>query len=219
MIEEAWESIIAMDEKDPDHMADELGDLLFQIVFHASIGKSFDEYTMDDVISHICNKMIHRHPHVFGDVQLSTPQDVADRWETIKRAETGSKTVSDSLNDVSPAFPALKYAIKVNKKALQLPAYREKPDSVISRMRALTLKLLNQDGSLSDESVGNLLFACTLLCHLYNKDAEMILHKSVDRFKERFAAMEMDITSKGKSLESLTFSDLCVYLGYVEEGN
>ena len=174
---------------------------------------------MDDVISHICLKMIHRHPHVFGDVHVSTPQDVADRWETIKREETGSKTVSDSLNDVSAALPALKYAIKVNKKALQLPAYRENPDSVIARMRALTLNLLNQNGSLSDESVGSLLFASTLLCHLYNKDAEIILHKSVDRFKERFAAMEMDTKLKGKSLESLTFSDLRVYLGYVEEGN
>ncbi len=219
MVEEAWESIIAMDEKDPDHMADELGDLLFQIVFHASIGKSFDEFTIDDVISRICEKMIRRHPHVFGDVRAATPQDVADKWETIKRAETGSQTVSESLNDVSPALPSLKYAIKVNKKALQLPAYREDPAALSARLRDLSGRLLNPDGSLSEENMGELLFLCTLLCHLCGRDAEIILHKTVDRFKERFTAMENDVVSKGKSPESLTFSDLRVYLSHVEERN
>lgn len=219
MVEEAWESIIAMDEKDPDHMADELGDLLFQIVFHASIGKSFDEFTMDDVISHICDKMIHRHPHVFGNMHADTPQEVSDRWETIKRAETGSKTVAESLNDVSPAFPALKYAIKVNKKALQLPAYREDPAMVAARIHGISARLMNQDGSFSDAAMGDLLFLCSLLCHLCGYDAEIILHKTVDRFKERFAAMEKDLLSEGKLPESLTFSDLRVYLDHTEEGN
>ena len=111
MVEEAWESIIAMDEKDPDHMADELGDLLFQIVFHASIGKAYDEFSMDDVISHICAKMISRHPHVFGQMKMSTADEVLDRWESIKSAETGHKSVRASLEDVSPALPSLKYAI------------------------------------------------------------------------------------------------------------
>ena len=217
MVEEAWESVIAMDEGDPDHMADELGDLLFQIVFHASIGKAFDEFTMDDVISHICAKMIQRHPHVFGSAHFGSSQEVADQWETIKRAETGSKTVSESLNDVSPALPSLKYAIKVNKKAMQQPAWRCDPEAPAERIRDLAEGFAASGGAFSDENMGSLLFLCTYLCHLKGRDAEIILHKTVDRFKKSFASLEKKGFFTEKSPESLTFPELCVYLKHVGE--
>ena len=217
MVEEAWESVIAMDEGDPDHMADELGDLLFQIVFHASIGKAFDEFTIDDVISHICAKMIKRHPHVFGSAHFGSSQEVADQWETIKRAETGSKTVSESLNDVSPALPSLKYAIKVNKKAMQQPAWRCDPEAPAERIRDLAEGFAASGGAFSDENMGSLLFLCTYLCHLKGRDAEIILHKTVDRFKKSFASLEKKGFFTEKSPESLTFPELCVYLRHVGE--
>lgn len=217
MVEEAWESVIAMDEGDPDHMADELGDLLFQIVFHASIGKAFDEFTMDDVISHICAKMIKRHPHVFGSAHFDSPQDVADQWETIKRAETGSTTVSSSLDDVSPALPSLKYAIKVNKKAMQHPGWRTGVPELTGAIRDLSSRLTGNDGTVDNRVMGKLLFLCTYLCHVGNFDAEIVLHKTVDRFKKSFAALENNGFFKEKSPESLTFSELCVYLNHVEE--
>ncbi len=216
MVEEAWESVTAMDEGDPDHVADELGDLLFQIVFHASIGKAFGEFSMDDVISHICTKMIQRHPHVFGDAHFASPQDVADQWETIKQAETGSKTVSDSLDDVSPALPSLKYAIKVNKKAMQLPAWRSSPSELSGIIRNLAGRLVSSDGRMDDREMGDLLFLCTYLCHLSGRDAEIILHKTVDRFKKSFSTLEKSGFFTEKSPESLTFSDLRVYLNHVE---
>lgn len=217
MVEEAWESVIAMDEGDPDHMADELGDLLFQIVFHASIGKTFDEFTMDDVIGHICAKMIQRHPHVFGSAHFDSPQAVADQWETIKRAETGSRTVSDSLDDVSPALPSLKYAIKVNKKAMQLPAWHSTPAELAGAIRDLASRLVGPDGTPDERMMGKLLFLCTYFCHLGGFDAEIILHKTVDRFKKCFTALENRGFFTEKSPESLTFSDLRVYLNHVEE--
>ena len=217
MVEEAWESVIAMDEGDPDHMADELGDLLLQIVFHASIGKAYDEFSMDDVIGHICAKMIQRHPHVFGSAHFDSPQAVADQWETIKRAETGSRTVGDSLEDVSPALPSLKYAIKVNKKAMQQPAWRTTPAELAGAIRDLAARLTGSGGSLNEREMGKLLFLATYLCHLSGVDAEIILHKTVDRFKKSFEKLEKDGFFTEKSPESLTFSELCVYLRHVEE--
>ena len=217
MVEEAWESVIAMDEGDPDHIADELGDLLFQIVFHASIGKAYDEFSMDDVIGHICAKMIQRHPHVFGSAHFDSPQDVADQWETIKRAETGSRTVSDSLDDVSPALPSLKYAIKVNKKAMQSPAWRSDPAELAGVISGLTSRLIGPDGSPDSRVMGKLLFLCTYFCHLAGFDAEIVLHKTVDRFKKCFSALENRGFFAEKSPESLTFSELRVYLRHVEE--
>lgn len=218
MVEEAWESVIALDEGDPDHIADELGDLLFQIVFHASIGKACGEYSMDDVISHICAKMIKRHPHVFGAGHFDSAQQVADQWETIKRAETGSRTVSESLDDVSPALPSLKYAIKVNKKAMQQPAWRANPAVLAEAVREQVAALAEEAsaGAVAPESMGRLLFLCTYLCHVCGLDAEIILHKTVDRFKKSFKALENKGFFEEKAPESLTFLELCVYLKHVE---
>lgn len=219
VVEEAWEAVNAIDEHDPDHLADELGDLLFQIVFHASIGKAYGEFDFSDVVTNICTKMIHRHPHVFGDTRVSTSSEVSDRWEEIKRQETGSRSVSESLNDVSPGLPSLKYAIKVNKKAQQVPAWRRDPADIASQIRGLSGSLLNADGSLDENAMGKLLFLCTHLCHRSERDAEIILHRSVDLFKDAFSRMEINVVSQGKALDSLTFDEICIYLNKAEAGN
>ncbi len=219
MVEEAWEAVNAIDDNDPDHLADELGDLLFQIVFHASIGKSFGEFDFADVVTNICTKMIHRHPHVFGSKHVSSPDEVSDTWEEIKRQETGSRTVSESLNDVSPGLPALKYAIKVNKKAQQLPSWRRNPSDIADEIRSLSGLLLTADGSLDEKAMGKILFLCTHLCHRTDRDAEIILHQAVDRFKSAFSRMENEVKSAGKAPETLTFEEICIYLNKAEAGN
>ena len=219
MVEEAWEAVNAIDDNDPDHLADELGDLLFQIVFHASVGKSFGEFDFVDVVTNICTKMIHRHPHVFGSKHVSSPDEVSDTWEEIKRQETGSRTVSESLNDVSSGLPSLKYAIKVNKKVQQLPSWRRNPADIAEEIRNLSGLLLAADGSLDEKVMGKLLFLCTHLCHRSDRDAEIILHQAVDRFKSAFSRMENDVKSAGKALETLTFEEICLYLNKAEAGN
>ena len=114
MVEEAWEVVSAIEEADTDHLADELGDVLLQVFFHASIAESFDEFTMTDVVSDICQKMIRRHPHLFSrSAAEAVRTDMTASWEALKRQETGSRTVGESLSDVSPALPSLKYAIKL----------------------------------------------------------------------------------------------------------
>ncbi|MBR0391692.1 MAG: nucleoside triphosphate pyrophosphohydrolase [Oscillospiraceae bacterium] len=217
LVEEAWEAVNAIDAGDMDHLADELGDVLLQIVFHASIGKSFDEFTFTDVVTDICRKMISRHPHVFGNEQIDNPDSVSDRWETIKRHETGSKTVGESLEDVSPGLPSLKYAIKVWKKAMSLEGFRRDPRLIQQDIQKISGRLLNSDGSLDPRSLGFLLFYCTELSHRSGHDAEILLHETVDRFKASFHRIEKETADQGKNNESLTIRDECVYFNQAEE--
>ena len=192
MIEEAWECVAAIDQNDPDHLADELGDLLFQIVFHSSIGSDFDEFTMADVISSICRKMIHRHPHVFGDHVISSDAapSVAE-WEKLKRSETGSKSVQESLDDVSPALPALKYAAKILKKrSLLASSGRRTTEEILADIRRLNSSL-DKPASLSDETfMGNALLLYAELCFSLNLDGELLLHNAVTELKKNIQVSE-----------------------------
>ena len=180
MAEEAWEAIAAIDEQDPDHLAEELGDLLFQIVFHSSIGKSFDEFTIQDVISSICRKMIRRHPHVF-DNTVCSPSELSGKWEEIKRSETGRQSVSESLSDVSSALPALIYAGKVIKKCRQLPFPQRTAKDLVSEICRTAASLDSGDSDSEKDVIGRLLYLLAELSYQNHLDAELLLHHEVDR--------------------------------------
>lgn len=199
VVEEAWEVVGAAEENDPLHLAEELGDLLFQVVFHTSIGKSFDEFTMDDVLSAICQKMIRRHPHVFvpasgsgatgAAVELPeagtriTAEQVTDNWDKIKQAETGSKTPLEALKDVSPALPALRYAEKLLRKMKHVPALPDPaPAEITESIRSLAEDL---DPALPvselEKRFAALLFACSRLSAALGLDSEILLHEFTAR--------------------------------------
>ena len=199
VVEEAWEVVGAAEENDPLHLAEELGDLLFQVVFHTSIGKSFDEFTMDDVLSAICQKMIRRHPHVFAPASGSgatdaavelpeagtriTAEQVTDNWDKIKQAETGSKTPLEALKDVSPALPALRYAEKVLRKMKHVPALPDPaPAEITESIRTLAEDL---DPALPvselEKRFAALLFACSRLSAALGLDSEILLHEFTAR--------------------------------------
>ena len=199
VVEEAWEVVGAAEENDPLHLAEELGDLLFQVVFHTSIGKSFDEFTMDDVLSAICQKMIRRHPHVFvpasgsgatdAAVELTeagtriTAEQVTDNWDKIKQAETGSKTPLEALKDVSPALPALRYAEKVLRKMKHVPVLPDPaPAEITESIRSLAEDL---DPALPvselEKRFAALLFACSRLSAALGLDSEILLHEFTAR--------------------------------------
>ena len=207
MVEEAWEAVSAIEERNWDHLADELGDVLFQVFIHASIGESFDEFTMTDVLTQICQKMIRRHPHVFEQASGASAREISEGWERQKRAETGSKTLGDSLEDVSTALPALKYAIKVNKKLCQLPALRRSPE-IISREIAQHASSLLSEGRLCPEHMMSLLMLCTELCYRADQDAEILLHQEVDRIKHAWQKAERQLLDQDLALEDLTYSQL-----------
>ena len=209
LVEEAWEAINAIDDQDPDHLADELGDVLLQIVFHASIARDCGDFSLEDVATHICAKMIQRHPHVFSDRKDAFFGDISDQWEKIKRSETGSRTVADSMNDVSTALPSLKYATKILKKTDQLPGWPRDPKEVLSSLRESAARL--QAGPAEEEELGRLLILACQLCRLSGLDAEILLHETADRFKAAFKAMERAVLADGLNPESLTFSQMREY--------
>lgn len=217
LIEEAWECIAAIDENDPDHMCEELGDLLFHIVFHASVAKDYDEFTVYDVISNICKKMIRRHPHVFSEDRVLKAKSIASSWEKIKQSENGHHTLTDNLNDISPFLPALQYASKIIKKLNRMTKTHCSTSEIITEIRSTLLKIeqiKNHDNS--SLFYGLLLFLCCALCCYSGIDSELILHQMTDRLKDSLKQAEESMNTCGKSLESLTFTELCVYLNHVE---
>ena len=217
LIEEAWECVAAIDEGDSSHLGEELGDLLFQVIFHASIGKDYDEFTLNDVISSICAKMIRRHPHVFSDSDLHDAESVSAVWEKIKQSETGHQNLIQSLDDVSVALPALKYASKIIKKVCQNGELSFSSSDIIAEIREVLDRIcfISHSEDLS-RFYGFLLFLCCVLCFHSGIDSEVILHETTDRLKHCLRRAETHIIKDGKSLESLTFSELCVYLKHVE---
>ena len=117
MLEEAYEAVDAIDKGDMDNLKEELGDVLMQVVFHSSIEAQKGGFTMDDVIQGICEKMVYRHPHVFGEISVDTAEQVLVNWEALKKKEKHMQTQTDVLKSVPDALPALTRAKKVQKKA------------------------------------------------------------------------------------------------------
>ena len=216
LIEEAWECVASIDINDPDHLCEELGDLLFQIIFHASIGRTFDEFTLSDVIQSVCEKMIRRHPHVFGDVKCMDIEGVKNDWEQIKLRETGHESLTGSLEDVSAGLPSLKYAAKSLKKLYRADAFRRPSSQIVSDIMKTADRIRLNPDNIGESQLGHLLFLCSELCYCRGMDGEIVLHRTVNRMREKLILAEQRITHDGKSLESLTFDELCVYLRHVE---
>ena len=216
MVEEAWECVASIDQQDPEHLCEELGDLLFQVIFHSSVGRSYGEFTINDVISAICTKMIHRHPHVFGDRDLRDPDSVRAVWEQLKQEETGNTSVLSSLDDVSTGLPSLKYAAKVMKKLKGTAAVRSDPAPVIADIIETASSLRSETVDDGGEQLSRLLYLVAELCFIRGIDSELILHQAVDRLKTRLKIVEKAVKQDGKSLEHLTFDELGVYLNHVE---
>lgn len=218
LIEEAYEAAAAIDEGDPDHLADELGDVLLQIVFHAHVGQSHGTFALSDVTTAICRKMMYRHAHIFGSDHCETADDVSANWERLKKAEKGLTTQSAVLADVSIGLPALMRAAKVQKKAAlvgfdwdapleALPKVHEEAEEAAEEMRR---------GADPAEELGDLLFSCVNVTRLCGLDAEYLLKSATEKFISRFTAMENLIISDGKSLEGLTLREMDVYWNQVK---
>ena len=216
LVEEAWECVAAIDQDDMDHLCEELGDLLFQIVFHSSVAKSFDEFSLNDVLTSVCRKMIRRHPHVFSGLNIKDADSVAVSWENIKQRETGHFKTTDSLEDVSSGLPSLKYAVKSLKKLRQTDQFSRSSFQILSDIRLLADQFTTDPDHIGETDLGRFLLLCSELCCSLHIDGELILHQTVDCLKNRLRQVEKQLINDGKSLELLTFSELGVYLQYVE---
>ena len=175
MIEEAYEVVEAIDTENSELLCEELGDLLFQVIFHAQIEAERGSFTVDDVVHGISQKMIHRHPHVFGDLSLSGAEDVIDSWEKIKIEEKQRKTLSSRLRAVPPMLPALMRAQKIAKKA---DLHREKTAEALRAELLQSAERLALDTSA--ETLGDLLLSAVTLAASQGIDSEKSLSDATD---------------------------------------
>ena len=218
LIEEAYEAAGAIDEGDPEHLADELGDVLLQIVFHADIGRQYGEFSITDVTSAICRKMIYRHAHIFGSTVCSSAEEVSVSWEKLKKTERGLSTQGDVLADVPRALPALMRTGKLQKKAGKYAAGRQTAEEILKAMpaKAESCAQLAAAGEPAAEAMGQLLFDAADAARLAGFEPEQLLQETADRFIRRYTAFEQLVTQDGKALEDLTLSEMDVYWSRVK---
>ena len=209
-IEETYEVIEAIDTEDPVLLREELGDVLLQVVFHARIEQEKDVFGMEEVSNDICAKLIHRHPHVFGTVEVENSAEVLKNWEAIKGEEKQRVTVTDKLRAIPPMYPALMRAQKVGKKAACFDfgsadeVYR-KLDEEIAEVKAAAA---SGDQAAVEEELGDLLLTVTSLARKLGVKSEEALYHATNKFIDRFERVENAVLDAGKDMETLTMAEL-----------
>ena len=206
-LEEAYEVAEAIENDDMPELRDELGDLLFQVVFHARIAEERGSFGFQNVVAAICEKMIRRHPHVFAGVDLGDEEAVRANWEREKAAERSRRetdAASSVLAGIAQALPALARAEKLQKRAARVGFDWDAVDGVIEKVReelAECRETAGDDGELSERvhEVGDLLFSCVNLARHLGVDAEQALRAANHRFERRFGLVEAGLRSHGKA--------------------
>ncbi len=193
IMEEGYELIEAIDGGNPEKMADESGDLLLQVVFHAQIGKEAGEYNIDDVTDAICRKLIHRHPHVFGEKEIKTAEAVVDTWDAIKRSDREQKTVAEELRGVSKYLPALTRAEKIQGKAAKNGYFFNDVKNVAdSCLNKLKLVEENTDKVIAEKYLGQVLFDIVTVAKNSGVDAEVALNRRISEFISEYEKYESE---------------------------
>lgn len=211
-IEETYEAVEAIDKDDPVHLREELGDVLLQVVFHARIEDEAGRFDVYDVTNDICEKLIYRHPHVFGKVHVENSQEVLANWDALKGVEKRAErvTLTDTLRSIPAMEPALMRAQKVGKKAACLDfgsteeVYR-KLDEEIAEVRAAAD---SGDKAAVEEEMGDLLLTVTSLCRKLGVKGEECLYHATDKFIDRFSRVEQAVLARGQRMEDLPMSEL-----------
>ena len=205
-LEEAYEVLEAIDEGDDAHLAGELGDLLLQVVFHAQIAAEQSRFTVADVIGAVSEKMVRRHPHVFGGESASTSGEVLRNWEAIKRAEQrgrGEEEAGSMLDSVSTKIPAVmeayQMATKVSRVGFDWPHAAAVLDKVDEEVEEVREAVAQGDAPAASAEVGDLLFAVVSLARLLGEDPESALKAANRKFRRRFRYVEEKLRERGRS--------------------
>ena len=213
LIEEAYEVIEAIESGHAEALEEELGDLLFQVVFHAQIAREYGEFDMASLLQRLVDKMTSRHPHVFGDASAATSREVLAQWETIKIQEAEAAGRKRSVVDGVPrALPALLRAQRLSSKAARVnfdwPDAPAAWDKVEEELREAGEALRSGDPARFSEELGDLLFSLVNVARLTSLDAEDVLQSANDKFRRRFTEMEADLTARGASVASAGLEEL-----------
>ena len=210
LLEEACETIDAISNADDANLREELGDLLLQVVFHTDLAAERGAFTLEDAAQHTCEKLIRRHPHVFGDVDAADTQAVLRQWEQIKREEKGER--ASIMDGIPRALPALIRAANIQKKAARVGFDWPDTAGVIDKFREelaeLSVEIKSGDHKALEHELGDLLFTAVNMARKLGIEPELALERANQRFIARFQHMEKSAAAKNQKLEDLISEDL-----------
>jgi tetrapyrrole methylase family protein / MazG family protein len=212
LIEETYEVVDALDEGDPHKVKEELGDLLFQIVFHARLAEEQGDFSLEDVIETNLEKMVRRHPHVFGDQKLATDKEVVANWEEIKKKEKGHAGRKSILEGVPRSMPALIRAHRLQERAARVGFDWKRLDEALPKLEEEIAEfkesLTTGDAAKIEEELGDIFFMLVNLSRFLDVDPEQALRKTIGKFIRRFRFIEESAADAGKSLNDLTLDEM-----------
>lgn len=221
LLEECFEAFDAIQEasetNDTTHLREELGDVLLQVVFHSTIAKERGDFTIDDVARGVTEKLILRHPHVFGEKDLKTADDVLNNWDELKKIERAAsgkiqKPIDSILDEVPVAFPALIEANKLTKKAAKVKFDWENTeqifDKIAEEISELKTEISAGDTEKTEAEIGDLLFAVVNLARRLNVEPENALKKTNRKFRRRFKFIESKLKARGKDLAQSNLEEM-----------
>lgn len=212
LVEECYEVLDAIDKKDLKAMEEEIGDVLLHVVFHGLIAEENNEFDLTDITEGICNKMIFRHPHIFGDEIAKTSEDVIENWDEIKKEEKGYKTITDEINGVAVGLPSLIRARKIQKKAAKVGFDFENVDEAIKSLEEEIKEFKDVYKSKNvtriEDELGDVIFSTVNVGRLLSLDCEEVLEKSIEKFIKRFSAIERKAIENGQQLKDLNIDEM-----------
>ena len=207
-IEETYELADAISENDFKSIKEELGDLLLHIIFYAKIGAEQNEFTLDEVINGICEKLIHRHPHIYGDVKVNDEEDVKRNWEKLKLKE-GKTSV---LSGVPKSLPSMVKAMRLQEKAKQVGFEWDTKEQVWEKVEEENKELLEAvasgDVNKMEDELGDVFFSLVNFARFLQVDAENALERTNKKFISRFTKMETEALKEGKQLHDLNLEEM-----------
>ncbi len=212
VIEEAYEVVEAVDSGDPAKLSEELGDLLLQVVFHAQLAGEAGNFQIADITRAIVEKLIRRHPHVFGSVSVAGTEEVLQNWEQIKRGEKGYEDRVSILDGIPPALPALMRALEVSKRVVKVgfewPSVSEVLDKVEEEIAELRLEIASGETVRAGDELGDLLFTLVNVARQLRVDPEDALRRMTRRFAARFRRIEDHAAASGRAVSDLTLDEM-----------
>ena len=212
LLEEAYEVLQAVDEGDPGHLSEELGDLLFQVVFHCQVAREAGDFTMSDVLDRLIAKMTHRHPHVFGDRVVGDAREALAQWEEIKRGEGTAGSQRGALAGVPGTLPALLRAqrlqVKAGRVGFDWTDWRPARGKLSEELAEMDEALDGGDVEQIRHELGDVLFSVVNVARLLGIDAEDCLRQAADKFTRRFNEVEADMKARGRTVTEASAEDL-----------
>jgi len=216
-LEEAYEVVEAIEKEETEHLREELGDLLLQIVFHAQISQEKKGFTFDDIARFEAEKMIERHPHVFGQRDAATAQDVLKNWEADKAKKRAAQAESEKrapsvLDGVNTALPAMSRALKLQQRAARVGFDWENASDTIAKLREetdeLAVEIKAGRGDAMEDELGDVFFVLVNLARHLNVDPERALRRTNQKFERRFQHIEKSLTAKGVKIQEASLDEM-----------